>query len=49
MGGCFTGEDRFRLAGNGPIVVNKQTGVLAGLGSNKPFADLIAEYERQLG
>jgi len=34
-----------RLAGNGPIVVNKFTEKIIPLAANKPVEDSIAEYE----
>ena len=44
-----TQEIIYQLAGNGPIFVNKATGVVTVSGTNKPLRVLIEEYERQLG
>ncbi len=41
-----TGNIIYRLAGNGPIVVDKETGAIIPLGTNKPVATLIEEYEK---
>ncbi len=38
----------FRLAGNGPIFVNKHTHAVTVCGTNKPVQILIEEYEKQL-
>ena len=43
-----TGIYRHRLAGNGPVIVNKHTGSIDFFGSNKPPEDIIKDYERKL-
>lgn len=42
-----TGISRYRLAGNGPVIVNKETGAVEFYGSNKPVEQIIEEYERR--
>ena len=43
-----TGVFRYRLAGNGPIIVNKNTQTIELCGANKPVQELIDDYERRL-
>lgn len=43
-----TGEDCYRLAGNGPILVSKQDGYLHAYGTNKPVEVSIADFERRI-
>lgn len=43
-----TGEVRYRLAGNGPVIVNKATHEILLCGSDKPVDELIHEYENKL-
>lgn len=43
-----TGESRYRLAGNGPIIVNKHNGSVEFFGSAKPPQDIVMEYEQKL-
>ena len=43
-----TGESRYRLAGNGPVIVNKHTGSVEFFGSTKPPLEFVAEYEQKL-
>ena len=43
-----TGAIRDRLAGNGPVIVNRVTGEILFCGSNKPVEELIHDYERKL-
>jgi hypothetical protein len=43
-----TGISRYRLAGNGPAIVNKNDGTIEFCGSNKPPEELIGEYEKKL-
>lgn len=43
-----SGISRYRLAGNGPVIVNKETGAVEFYGSNKPVEQIIEEYERRL-
>jgi len=43
-----TGEFRYRLAGNGPIIVNKHNGSVKFFGTNKPPQELVEEYEQKL-
>lgn len=39
---------QYRLAGNGPVIVNKTSGTVEFHESDKPPEDLINEYERKL-
>lgn len=43
-----TGDDHYRLAGNGPILVSKRDGYLHAYGSNRPVDVSIADFERRL-
>jgi hypothetical protein len=43
-----TGDDIYHLAGNGPIIVNKITGVVTKGRSNQAVNEFINEYERSL-
>ena len=43
-----TGIFRYRLLGNGPVIVNKVSGAVEFHGSNKPPEDIIKDYERKL-
>ena len=43
-----TGESRYRLAGNGPVIVNKHNGSIEFFGSAKPPQEIVAEYEQKL-
>ena len=43
-----TGESRYRLAGNGPVIVNKHNGSVEFFGSAKPPQEIVAEYEQKL-
>lgn len=43
-----TGASRFRLAGNGPVIVNRQTSNIEFYGSNRPPEEIIRDYERKL-
>ena len=43
-----TGENRYRLAGNGPILVSKHDGYLRAYGSRRPVEEDIADFERQI-
>lgn len=43
-----TGESRYRLAGNGPVIVNKHTGSVEFFGAAKPPLEFVAEYEQKL-
>jgi hypothetical protein len=43
-----TGESRYRLAGNGPVIVNKQNGSVEFFGAGKPPQEIVAEYEQKL-
>ena len=42
------GINSYRLAGNGPVIVNKDTGTVEFCGTNKPTIDVIQEYEWKL-
>ena len=39
---------RYALAGNGPVIVNKFTGIIEFFGSNKQPKKVIEEYEQKL-
>jgi hypothetical protein len=43
-----TKDDRFLLAGNGPILVRKADGSVREFGTARPLDYYIAEYEREL-
>ena len=43
-----TGVLRLRLAGNGPIIVNKISHAVEFFGTNKPVQTLIEDYENSL-
>jgi hypothetical protein len=43
-----TGEFRQRLAGNGPVIVNKHNGSIEFFGTNKPPQEIVEEYEKRL-
>jgi hypothetical protein len=43
-----TGESRYRLAGNGPVIVNKHNSSVEFFGSSKPPLETVAEYEQKL-
>ena len=43
-----TGAFRYRLAGNGPVIVNKHSGSVDFFGSNMSPLKIIEEYERKL-
>ena len=43
-----TGIFMHRLAGNGPVFVNKMTGEIDFFGSLPPFEVILADYERKL-
>ena len=43
-----TGEFCYRLAGNGPVIVNKEDGSVQFFGANRPPLELVAEYEQKL-
>jgi hypothetical protein len=43
-----TGLFMHRLAGNGPVFVNKMTGAIDFFGSLPPFEVILADYERKL-
>ena len=43
-----TGEFRYRLAGNGPVIVNKHNGSVEFFGTNKPPQEIVEEYEKKL-
>ena len=44
-----TGESMYRLAGNGPVFVNKRTGSIDFFGSVPTVDAILADYEKQLG
>jgi len=44
-----TGNAIYRLAGNGPVFVNKATESIEFFGSTPPLEDLISRYELALG
>ena len=43
-----TGEFRYRLAGNGPVIVNKYSGSMDFFGASRAPSRFIEEYERKL-
>jgi hypothetical protein len=43
-----TGIFRYRLAGNGPVMVNKTTRMVEFCGTNKPVQELIKDYEQKI-
>lgn len=44
-----TGEFRYRLAGNGPVIVNKHNGSVDFFGGAKPSQVIVADYEEEFG
>jgi hypothetical protein len=44
-----TGMDIYRIAGNGPVFVNKMTGEIKFFGSVPPLHVILANYEEKLG
>jgi Immunity protein 35 len=43
-----TGESRYRLAGNGPVIVNKQNGLVEFFGTSKRLQEIVEDYEQRL-
>lgn len=43
-----TGESRYRLAGNGPVIVNKHDASVEFFGAARPVSEVIEEYEKRL-
>lgn len=43
-----TGDPRYLVAGNAPIVVNRQTGELTWLGTGEPFENYLRRYEASI-
>ena len=43
-----TGSTMYRLAGNGPVFVNKSTGSIDFFGAIPPLPVILANYERRL-
>jgi len=43
-----TGISKYRLFGNGPIIVNKFSGAIEFCGSGTPPEDIIKDYEKRL-
>jgi hypothetical protein len=43
-----TGEFSYRLAGNGPVIVNKHNGSVEFFGASRPPLEIVEEYERKL-
>ena len=43
-----TGDDKYLLAGNAPIIVNKETGELTVTGTSWPIEKYIDDYETRL-
>ena len=43
-----TGDDHYRLAGNGPVLVSKRDGYFHAYGSNRPVDVSIANFERRI-
>jgi len=44
-----TGDFRYALAGNGPLIVEKADGAVYRFGTSKPPEEMIREYELQRG
>ena len=44
-----TGEFKYQLAGNGPVMVNSRTREIEFCGTNRSFEELMAEYDRKWG
>ncbi len=44
-----TGLRRHRLAGNGPVIVDRRTGAIQFCASNRPAQDSINDYESKHG
>ena len=44
-----SGETMYRLAGNGPVIVNKRTGAIEFFGSLQTVEVVVANYESRLG
>ncbi len=42
-----TGEFTFRLAGNGPVIVDKHGGTVEFFGVSRPPLEIVEEYERK--
>ena len=42
-----TGVFSYRLAGNGPVIVNKHDGTVAFFGTSKSPLEFVEEYERK--
>jgi len=43
-----TGVFRYRLAGNGPVIVNKHNGSVEFFGASRPPLEIVEEYEQKL-
>lgn len=43
-----TGKFSYRLAGNGPVIVNKRDGSIEFFGAHRPPLEIVQEYERKL-
>ncbi len=43
-----SGEFQYKLAGNGPVIVNKRSGEVEFCASHKPVDECIKEYESKL-
>lgn len=43
-----SGQIRFALAGNGPVIVNKRTETVEFCGTNRSVQELIEDYEKKL-
>lgn len=43
-----TGEFRYALAGNAPLIVNRRSGEVVATGTARPVEHYIAEYEARL-
>jgi hypothetical protein len=46
--GALGGDDRYLVAGNGPILINRATGSMHFCGSAFPVEHYLEEYEAQL-
>jgi hypothetical protein len=45
----MTGEFSSRLAGNGPVLVNKESGEVLSFGADRPVEQILREYDESHG
>ena len=43
-----TGQSRYQLAGNGPVIVNKHDGSVKFFGAGRPPLEIVAQNEQKL-